>query len=85
MLECSGFAVTEESIKTSEIDLALSSQQQSGSSINFLIEDGFITLGDEEFVVSDLQGKFLREGRYIRINGDIESSTGLDTSINFFG
>ena len=27
----------------------------------------------------------MREGRYIRINGDIESSTGLDTSISFFG
>lgn len=84
-LEGSGFAVTEESIKTSEIDLALSSQQQSGSSINFLVEDGFITLGDEEFVISELDGKFLREGRYIRINGNIESSTGLDTSISFFG
>ena len=85
LLEGSGFAVTEESIKTSEIDLALSSQQQSGSSINFLTEDGFITLGDEEFIISELEGKFLREGRYIRINGDIESSTGLDTSISFFG
>ena len=85
LLDGSGFAVTEESIKISEIDLALSSQQQSGSSINFLIEDGFITLGDEEFVVSDLKGKFLREGRYIRINGNIESSTALDTSISFFG
>ena len=85
LLEGSGFAVTEESIKTSEIDLALSSQQKSGSSVNFLIEDGFITLGDEEFEISKLDGKFLREGRYIRINGDIESSTGFDTSISFFG
>ena len=85
LLEGSGFAVTEESIKTSEIDLALSSQQQSGSSINFLTEDGFITLGEEEFVISELEGKFLREGRYIRLNGNIESSTGLDTSISFFG
>ena len=85
LLEGSGFAVTEESIKTSEIDLTLSSQQQSGSSINFLTEDGFITLGEEEFVISELEGKFLREGRYIRINGNIESSTGLDTSISFFG
>ena len=84
-LEGSGFAVTEELIKTSEIDIALSSQQQSGSSINFLTEDGFITLGEEEFVISELEGKFLREGRYIRINGNIESSTGLDTSISFFG
>ena len=84
-LEGSGFAVTEELIKTSEIDIALSSQQQSGSSINFLTENGFITLGEEEFIISELEGKFLREGRYIRINGDIESSTGLDTSISFFG
>jgi len=85
LLEGSGFAVTEESIKISEIDLGLSSQQQRGSTINFLIEDGFITLNDEEFIISDLEGKFLREGRYIRINGDVESSSGFDTSISFFG
>ncbi len=85
LLEGSGFAVTEESIKLSEIDLGLSSQDKRGSSINFLTEDGFITLNDEEFVISDLEGKFLREGRFIRINGNIESSSGFDTSISFFG
>ena len=85
LLEGSGFAVTEKSIRISEIDLGLSSKQQSGSSINFLIEDGFITLGEEEFVVSDLEGKFLREGHYIRINGNIESLSGFYTSISFFG
>jgi len=85
LLEGSGFAVTEESIRISEIDLGLSSQQQRGSTINFLTEDGFITLDDEEFLISDLEGKFLREGRYIRINGNIESSSGFDTSISFFG
>jgi len=85
LLEGSGFAVTEELIKISEINLGLSSQQQHGSTIDFLTEDGFITLGDEEFLISNLEGKFLREGRYIRINGDVESSNGFDTSINFFG
>ena len=85
LLEGSGFAVTEEIIKISEIDLGLSSQKQSGSTINFLVHDGFITLNDEEFVISNLQGKFLREGKYIRINGLVESSTGFDTSISFFG
>ena len=83
LLEGSGFAVTAESIKISEIDLGLSSQQQRGSTIDFLIEDGFITLDSEEFIVSELEGKFLREGRYIRINGNIESSNGLDTTISF--
>ncbi len=58
LLEGSGFAVTEESIKITEIDLGLSSQQQRGSTINFLIEDGFITLDEEEFTITDLEGKF---------------------------
>jgi len=85
LLEGSGFAVTEESIRISEIDLGLISQQQRGSTIDFLIEDGFITLDNEEFLLSNLEGKFLREGRFIRISGDIESSSGLDTSVTFFG
>lgn len=85
LLEGSGFAVTEETIKTSEIDLGVSSQDQRGSTINFLAEDGFITLDDEEFIISNLEGKFLREGKYIRMNGDIESSSGFDSSISFFG
>ena len=85
LLEGSGFAVTEETIKISEIDLGLSSQDQRGSTINFVVEDGFITLNDEDFVISNLQGKFLREGKYIRINGEVESSTDSDTTISFFG
>ena len=85
LVEGSGFAVTEELIRLSEIDIILSSHQQSGSSIDFLIEDGFITLDNEDFVISELEGKFLREGRYVRINGDIESTRGFDTTISFFG
>ena len=85
LLEGSGFAVTEEQIKFTEIDLGLSSQDQRGSSINFVIEDGFVTLDDEEFIISELEGKFLREGRYIRVNGNVESSDGIDTTISFFG
>lgn len=85
LLEGAGFAVTEESIRTSEIDMGISSQQQSGNSISFLTEDGFITLDDTELVISELEGNFLREGRYIRLNGNIESQTGFDTSISFFG
>jgi len=85
LLEGSGFAVTENVIRISEIDLGLSSQGQQGSTINFLTEDGFITLDDDEFLISKLNGKFLRGGNYIRINGNVESSSGSDTSISFFG
>ncbi|MDH3610707.1 MAG: hypothetical protein OEM79_02980 [Nitrosopumilus sp.] len=85
LLEGSGYAVTEDQIRISEIDIGLSSHQQSGSSIDFLIEDGFVTLDNEDFLISELEGKFLREGRYIRINGNIESMGGFDTTISFFG
>ena len=85
LLEGSGFAVTEESIRISEIELGLSSQQQRGSTIDFLTFYGSVTLDDAKFLFSNLEGKFLREGRFIRINGDIESSSGFDTSISFFG
>jgi len=85
LLEGSGYAVTENIIRISEMDIGLASNQQSGSSINFLIEDGFITLDNDDFLISAIEGKFLREGRYIRMNGNIEGSDGSNTSISFFG
>jgi plastocyanin len=85
ILEGSGFAVTEESIKTSEIDFAISTGTQQGSTIRMLIEDGFVTLNDNEFLIFDLEASGLREGRYIRISGIAEDSFGEEASIRLFG
>ena len=85
ILEGSGFAVTEEIIRISEIDLAMSTKQQSGSTISSTVEDGFITLDDDDFLATELQATFLREGKYIRINGNVENELGDNTSIRFFG
>ena len=84
-LEGSGYAVTKDTIKTSEIDLALSTQKQTGSSVKSSIEDGFITLDDKNFLVTKLEATTLHEGKYIRINGNVESDTGDKVSIKFFG
>ena len=84
ILEGSGYAVTEEIIEISEIDLAIITQKQTGSIIKSTIEDGFITLNEIEFSASGLQASFLRDGKYIRISGDIESDSG-EASIRFFG
>jgi len=84
-LEGSGYAVTENTIKISGIDLALSTQKQTGSSIASSIEDGFITLDDEDFQVTELKSTILREGKYIRINGIIDNDIGNQASISFFG
>src|SRR3989338_10782658 len=84
-LEGSGYAVTEDTIKISEIDLVLSTQTQTGSSIQSSIEDGFITLDDKDFLATKLDATILREGNYIRVNGVVESDTGDTASIRFFG
>jgi plastocyanin len=84
-LEGTGYAVTEDIIKISEIDLALSTQKQTGSNVKSSIEDGFITLNIEDFLATELEATTLREGKYIRINGVVESDTGDKASIRFFG
>ena len=85
LLEGSGFAVTEEIIKISEIDLGLLSNTGSSSNISFTTEDGFITLDENNYLVTGLTGNFLRDGQFIRIRGDIEDSNGKTTSVSFFG
>ena len=84
-LEGSGFAVTEETIKISKINLVLSTENQTGSTIKSSIKDVFITLDDENFLASELNTTILREGKYIRIDGIIKNETGNEASIKFFG
>lgn len=84
-LEGSGYAVTEDIIRISELDLAISTQKQTGSTIRSTIEDGFITLDDDDFLATGLQTTFLREGQYVRISGNIENELGDEASIRFFG
>jgi len=85
LLEGSGFAVTDKSIKASQIDLVLSSGDQAGSRTALTIEDGFITLDDDDFIVTDLKGTELRDGRFIRISGIAENDFGEELSIRIFG
>ncbi|HET6517097.1 MAG TPA: hypothetical protein VFG25_02635 [Nitrosopumilaceae archaeon] len=85
VLDGSGFAVTETSIKISELDFAIATGNQRGSTINMLIEDGFLTINNDEFLVADLQASGLREGRYIRVSGTAENDFGEQISFRFFG
>jgi len=84
-LEGSGFAVTEETIKISKIDLALSTEGQTGSTIKSLINDAFFTFDDVIFQGTELDGTLLREGKYIRIDGIIENGSGNEASVKIFG
>ena len=85
LVEGSGFAVTEKTIKISQIDLLMSTGIQTGSSIRTAIEDGFVTMDENDFVIDDISGSILREGRFIRLAGTAESSIGNQVTISLFG
>ena len=85
LIEGSGFAVTEKSIKTSQIDLLMSTGNQIGSSTRIVIEDGFVTMDEIDFTVSDITGNVLREGRFIRLVGTAENSIGNEVTVSLFG
>lgn len=85
VLEGSGYGVTEEIIQVSVHDLSIITSSQSRATTNFDIEDGFISLADNEFLVKDLKGSFLREGHFIRINGSVEDNGGDSVTVRFFG
>ncbi len=85
VMEGSGFAVTDEFIQNSQIDLLLTTGDQVGSSIKLLVEDGFVSLNDEDFTITELTGSVLREGRFVRLSGNLESSVGDEASFSVFG
>jgi len=85
LMEGTGFAVTEESIKNSQIDLLIATERQIGSRTPILVEDGFVTLNEMDFVATDLTGTVLRDGRFLRIVGTVEDPIGNELSISIFG
>lgn len=85
VLEGSGFAITDEFIQNSQIDLLLTTGDQVGSSIKLFVEDGFISLNDEDFTITELTGSVLREGRFVRLSGNLESTVGDEASFSVFG
>lgn len=85
LIEGSGFAVTEKSIKTSQIDFLMSSGNQIGSSTRIVIEDGFVTMDEIDFIINDITGSILRDGRFIRLVGTAENSIGSEATISLFG
>src|SRR3970282_595810 len=85
LVEGSGFAVTDKSIKISQIDFLISTGSQVGSSTKIVVEDGFVTIDEIDFVVTELTGTMLRDGHFIRLAGTAENTIGSEVSIRMFG
>ncbi len=84
-LEGAGFAVTTDSLQTSQLDLFLSTTTKTIRDTNFVVDDGIITLNNEDFIATDLSGTILRDGRFIRLQGTAENLAGDEVSLQFFG
>ena len=84
-LEGAGFAVTENSLKTSQLDLFLSTTTKTTRDTNFVVDDGIITINNEDFIATDLSGTILRDGRFIRLQGTAENPSGGEITLQFFG
>ena len=85
VLEGSGFAVTETSIKTSQIDFALTIGSITNGRGGINIDDGFITLDDDDYIIDSISGTILRDGKFLRISGTAEDSSGNDIDVRVFG
>jgi plastocyanin len=85
LVEGAGFGVTNESIKNSQIDLLIATEQQVGSRIPITVEDGFVILNDLSYDVSNLRGILFFEGRLLQITGTVENSIGTKIQTSFLG
>jgi len=85
LVEGTGFAVTADSIKISEMDFLVELDRQIGSRASLTVQDGFVTVGDMDYFVSDVTGTVLNDGRFIRIAGTASNDFRDEFSISFFG
>ena len=85
LLEGFGFVVTEDEILNSQINFLIDLDKQTGSTTKLVVEDGFVTLGELEFNVSDISGSVLRDGHFIRLRGTADDSIGNEVSLSAFG
>ena len=76
ILEGSGYLATEQTIQTSDVDIILETGAQSGSRTNVDIESGFVTIGNNDYMITDYTAMSLRDGKYIRISVTAESLDG---------
>src|SRR3989304_3636949 len=85
LIEGSGFAVTDKSIKISQIDFLISTGSQVGSSTKIVVEDGFVTIDEIDFVVTELTGTMLRDGHFISLFGRLIENSDEGSIYSFSG
>jgi len=84
-IESTGFAINDDSIKTSEVTITSISQKGTISSTSLSIQDGFVTLDDTPYAFSKITGSLLRDAKYFRVNGALTDSDQEIGTLSLFG
>lgn len=79
-----GFAVSQNSISETNIDLLFTTPQIQNR-IDFSLQSGVLSLGDKDLDFSDFSGSILRDGKYLRITSNAIDSEGKQSSFRAFG
>lgn len=83
ILQGSGFAVTEESIDDSALDLQFSTGKLANTRMKVTLEDGLISFKNDDYVASNSwTGTVLSNGRFISLLGDAENASGDKISLS---
>jgi plastocyanin len=86
LLQGNGFVITKDSIEDSELDLQFSTNKLVNSKMKLNLEDGIVSISDDDYIASNgWSGTTLRDGRFLRLSGNIENSNGDEISTNLFG
>lgn len=86
LLQGNGFVITKDSIEDSELDLQFSTNKLVNSKMKLNLEDGIVSISDDDYITSNgWSGTTLRDGRFLRLSGNIENSNGDEISTNLFG
>jgi len=85
VLEGTGFTITENTINDSEINLLFLTENEIGSRTGITVENGFVSINDEDFSIIDWMGTTLREDRFIRLFGTSENFSGEEVSVSLIG
>lgn len=78
-----GFALSQNSISETNIDLLFTTPQIQNR-VDFSLQSGVLSLGDKDLDFSDFSGSILRDGKYFRITSNAIDSEGKQSSFRAF-
>ncbi len=86
LIEATGFVAGTQNILDSTFDIQLTAGTQSGSSILSTLDNGLVTINDDNYLNSgNWTTTLLRDGKFLLLKGNAQDQNGNTIQINLFG